>query len=123
MNKVTEAWEWLKRFGTQADKERFRPVYTEMEKLKKRVAELEKIHDQYMAPQMFAKPPTDKEILINIQKEKIRKEIETPWQSTPLKDRLKEMVKQNQVGSKLWNQTLQWNKLTEEKAMELINDA
>jgi hypothetical protein len=120
--KVKEAWDWLKRFGTQQQKELFRPVYHELERLKKRVAELEKIHDQYMAPQMFKPTPTDKEILIQMQIEKRRLEAREPIQFSPLKERLALMIKENKVGSKEWEKALKWSKGARELAEELLNE-
>jgi len=119
--KIKECWEWLKRFGTQADRERFRPVYHELERLKKRVAELEKIHDRHMAPQMFKPVPTDKELLIQMQIEKRREELRQPLQFSPLKERLALMIKENKVGSPEWEKALKWSKGARSLAEELLN--
>jgi len=119
---VKECWDWLKRFGTADLKTRFRPVYFYIQALEKRIAELEKIHDQHMAPQMFKKPLSDKELLVQIQIEKTRKMMSEPVRSTPLKERLQNMIRENKVGTPEWEKTLKWNRLTEEKARELANE-
>lgn len=120
-DKIKECWEWLRKYGTQADKERFRPVYQEMERLKKRVLELEKIHDKHMAPQMFKPIPTDKELLIQQQIEKRRLEARQEITFHPLKERLKKMIEENRTDSKEWQSALKWNRLTHEQAIELAN--
>lgn len=121
MANTKEAWDWLKRFGTQQQKELFRPVYMYIQTLEKRIAELEKIHDAHMAPQMFAKPLSDKELLIQIQIEKTRKLVNQPVKKYPLKERLQMMVSNNMVGTPEWIKTLKWNRLTEAEAMEIVN--
>lgn len=123
MSKIKEdiaaAWQWLKTFGTQQQKELFRPVYAHIQQLEKRVAQLEKIHDAHMAPQMFT-PQSSETIKREMQIEKLRKEINTPKQYFPLKTRLQNMIRDNKVGSDEWLKTLKWNNLTEEKARNLV---
>jgi hypothetical protein len=122
MSKIKEAWDWLKLYGTQQQKELFRPVYQYIQTLEKRVAVLEKMHDRHMAPQMFDKK-TDGQLRIEMQIENTRKTIEASgeWKATPLKQRLKMMIEEGLVGSKEWELTLKYNRLTEEKAREIAD--
>jgi hypothetical protein len=121
-NDLKLVWEWLRVYGTKADKERFRPVYKYIESLEKRIKELELIHDRHMVPQMFDKPPSDRELQIQMQVEKTRLQIKQEKEFYPLKQRLKDMIKDNQIGSKIWTQTLKWNHLSEEDALKIAND-
>jgi len=121
MSKNKEAWDWLKRFGTKDQKDLFRPVYSYIQQLEKRIAELELMHDKHMAPQMFAKPLTDKELLVQLQIEKTRKMLDSPIQRWPLKERLQNMIDENKVDSDEWNKTLKWNRLTNQAAFDIVN--
>jgi hypothetical protein len=122
MMTLKEIEEYMKRFATEDEKKRFRVVWAEMNRLRKRVADLEKIHDKHMAPQMFKEKPSSNEILIQAQIEKRRKELEQPKQFFPLKERLKLMIQNGKKGSDEWNKTLKWNRLTEDKVELMLKE-
>jgi hypothetical protein len=121
MNTPKEVFEWVKRFGTEDDKKRYRILWAEMQKMDKRIKELEKIHDKHMAPQMFDKK-SDKETLIQLQIEKTRKELERAklTKKWTQKERLASILINSGKDSKEWAQALKWGRLTDTQAMLLI---
>lgn len=122
MHTSKEVFEWVKRFGTEEDKKRYRILWAEMQRMDKRIKELEAIHDRHMAPQMFDKVDA-KESLVRLQIEKTRKELEKGKhvQKWSRKERLTGILERSGKGSKEWEQALRWGKLTDSMAMEIIN--
>jgi CRP-like cAMP-binding protein len=117
MSTIKEAWEWLRKFGTKDDKERFRPVYIYIQTLERKLDKMQKEIDKLKAPSMFDKKLEAIEANTLLNMSRLR---ETPKMYAPLSLRLKIMYENNQAGSQEWISTLKWNKLTEQEAMELV---
>ena len=121
MNTSKDVFEWVKRFGTEDDKKKYRILWNEMQKMSKRIKELEAIHDRHMAPQMFDKH-SDKEAQVRLQIEKNRKAIENSklTQKWTQAERLTSILENSGKESREWAQALKWGRLTDVQAMALI---
>ncbi len=116
---LVDITKWVIRYGTQQDKERYRVVFKEIERLRNEVKKLKKQIQELSAPDLIPQPDKEKRVADLI--EKTRNEIrKTQWQGESLPERLFAMKMNNQIDSELWNRTLKWNKLSLEKALELI---
>jgi hypothetical protein len=114
MNKVKEVWDWLKRYGTDDLRVRFKPIYLYIQKLEK---ENEKLRAQCKVD-MFKDCDKVKAIHEQGLQEIVRNRTEKK-EYYPLQKRLKILSLKGKQGSQEWLTTLRWNKLSEEQALEL----
>lgn len=124
MKPPNEVWDWLKKFGTEDDRKRFRPVYTYIQYLETRLKKLEAIVDEQMSPQMFPKKTKldteiEKKRLIEESIKRSMSRKDEGFVGEPLKARLRRMLVNNQMETPEWAATLRWNNLTEDEAKEL----
>lgn len=119
MKTPKEVFEWVRLFGTEQDKERYRVLYKHIAELEKKIKKLEAIHDKHMAPQFF-----DKETAIQqqIEQNRIRMEENNKDQREPLKVRLKRLYKNEAIDSKEWNAICKWNRLSPEQAIKIATE-
>jgi hypothetical protein len=117
MKTPKEVFEWVRLFGTEQDKEKYRVLYKHIVEQDKKIKKLEAIHDKHMAPQFF-----DKETAIQQQIELNRKRLEEKDSREPLKVRLKRLYKNEAIDSKEWNAICKWNRLTPEQAIKIATE-
>lgn len=118
---LKEVIEWIKKFGTQADKERFRIVFRELEKLKIENAKLKKTIAEMSQNSLL--PDKEKEQRVRAMQQKIVNEVTRPdWVGETRDERLYSFKKNNSIGSKEWELALRYGRLTFEEAMQRIND-
>lgn len=111
---VEAAWSWLKTFGSEQDKARFRPVAAHVAKLEREVEQL-----RQEAARLKQLPLEDQKDMGG-QHQRSSTFVPLPDRREPLPQRLSGMVHKGQQGSDNWLRTLNWNCLTEEAAMALV---
>jgi hypothetical protein len=124
MKPPLEVWQWLKLYGSEEEKLRFRPVYKYIQTLEERIKKLEGLIDEHNAPQFF---PVKSKVTGEVEKQKlIQQSIENTAKITrekkvytPLKDRLRSFIVEEKTDTPEWALTLKWNNLTDKEAREL----
>tara|TARA_R110000868_G_scaffold377233_1_gene642531 strand:- start:134 stop:523 length:390 start_codon:yes stop_codon:yes gene_type:complete len=116
---VKQVWEWLKRFGTEDEKKRLRPVAKYISELEHAVKRLEhdlahlkqgKLIPQFNEAQFHIDPTAVKTCSWD----------PPPRVFAPLAERLASMEYRGEIDSDNWERTLRYNSLTQEQALDLI---